>query len=124
MAFTDINVLKGVLRSLRICRIMKVLNFKNLGQLIDSRRFQIISQTLVDASPVLLSFGLLLLLFLYTFSVIGLHSFAMVDLGSAPGLNREMGYHINFQNFQNSFLTLLRCSTGEAWNSIMFETSW
>lgn len=35
-----------------------------------------------------------------------------------------MSSHVNFQNFINSFVTLLRCSTGEAWNSIMFETSW
>jgi len=34
-----------------------------------------------------------------------------------------MGYHVNFQTFGNAFLTLMRCATGEAWNSIMFESA-
>ena len=58
------------------------------------------------------------------FAVIGMHAFAMIDLTNVPGIDREMGYHINFQNFKNSFMTLFRCSTGEDWNSIMFETGW
>ena len=33
-----------------------------------------------------------------------------------------MNQHANFQSFGSSFLTLLRCSTGEAWNSIMFDS--
>ena len=35
----------------------------------------------------------------------------------------EMNSHVNFQSFGPAFLTLIRCSTGEAWNTIMFETS-
>ena len=34
-----------------------------------------------------------------------------------------MGSHVNFQSFGSAFLTLIRCSTGEAWNSIMFDSS-
>lgn len=34
-----------------------------------------------------------------------------------------MNKHVNFQSFGASFLTLLRCSTGEAWNSIMFDSA-
>lgn len=35
----------------------------------------------------------------------------------------EMNYHVNFQTFGAAFLTLMRCATGEAWNSIMFESA-
>ena len=35
-----------------------------------------------------------------------------------------MGYHVNFQTFPGAFITLFRCATGEAWNSIMFEVTW
>lgn len=34
-----------------------------------------------------------------------------------------MNNHVNFQYFGAAFLTLVRCSTGEAWNSIMLESS-
>ena len=34
-----------------------------------------------------------------------------------------MHKHANFQNFGNAFLTLFRCATGEAWNSIMFDSA-
>ena len=34
-----------------------------------------------------------------------------------------MNKHANFQNFGNAFLTLFRCATGEAWNSIMFDSA-
>ena len=124
MSLDDNEQWKAILRVLRICRLTIILNFKGLRLLIDSRRLEIISHTLAEAAPVLASFGLLFFLFLYIFAIIGMHSFAFLDLGSAPGLEREMSYHINFQDFTNSFVTLLRCSTGEAWNSIMFETSW
>merc|ERR1712224_1189739 len=33
----------------------------------------------------------------------------------------ELSMRANFQIFQNSFLTLFRCTTGEAWNSMMYE---
>ena len=88
------------------------------------KRLLVISQTLIDSAPVLANFGLLLLLFLFMFAVLGMHNFAKIDLQDVPGLDREMGYHSNFQNFPNSFFTLFRCSTGENWNSIMFETTW
>ena len=34
-----------------------------------------------------------------------------------------MHKHANFQNFGSAFLTLFRCATGEAWNSIMFDSA-
>ena len=34
-----------------------------------------------------------------------------------------MNKHANFQTFGAAFLTLFRCATGEAWNSIMFDSA-
>lgn len=73
ISFTDVIWLKATLRVLRICRIMKLLNFKSLRLLVDSRRLEIISQTLIDAAPVLASFGMLFFLFIYMFAIIGMH---------------------------------------------------
>jgi len=65
------------------------------------------------------SLGLLLMLLIFMFSIIGMAQFALVDISSAS----EMGRHVNFQTFGAAFLTLIRCSTGEAWNSIMFDSA-
>ena len=65
------------------------------------------------------SLGLLLMLLMFMFSIIGISQFWLVNLDGAD----EMGYHVNFQTFGAAFLTLMRCATGEAWNSIMFESA-
>ena len=80
---------------------------------------------MAETVPVLGSFSMILLLLLYIFTVLAVQLFSVIDLQStAEGLDREMGYHVNFQTFPQAFITLFRCATGEAWNSIMFETSW
>ena len=63
--------------------------------------------------------GLLLFLLIFMFSIIGMSQFALVDLNQ----DGEMGVHVNFQTFGAAFLTLLRCATGEAWNSVMLESA-
>ena len=65
------------------------------------------------------SLGVLLMLFIFMFAIIGMSQFATVGLENAE----EMGKHVNFQTFGAAFLTLLRCSTGEAWNSIMLDSA-
>lgn len=47
------------------------------------------------------------------FSILGIFLFGEVKL------QFTLDDHANFQSFGSAFLTLLRCSTGEAWNSIM-----
>jgi len=75
-----------------------------------------IIETLYVTIPALTNIGGLLLLFLYIFSVLGVFLFAEVQLQT----NLEI--HANFQSFGLAFLTLIRCSTGEAWNYIMADT--
>lgn len=66
--------------------------------------------------PALTNIGGLLLLFLYIYSVLGVFLFAEVQL------QNTLKIHANFQSFGIAFLTLLRSSTGEAWDSIMMDT--
>ena len=65
------------------------------------------------------SIALLLMLLIFMFAIIGMSQFSLVNLQDAS----EMNKHVNFQSFGSAFLTLIRCSTGEAWNSIMFDSS-
>ena len=90
------DLLNAFIRVTRIFRIIRLLNYQSLQLLFDNSEIKAISRTLIDSAPVMASFGLLFLLFIYMFAVIGVHAFSMIDLSSAPGLEREMGYHINF----------------------------
>ena len=58
------------------------------------------------------SLGLLLLLLMFMFAIIGVQYFSLINLEGAE----ELGLRANFQSFGTAFLTLIRCATGEAWN--------
>ena len=95
-----------VLRALRIGRLFKL--FRNLKSL------QIIFSTLIRTLPALINVGGLMFLMLYIFAVIGMNLFAKVKL------NGPMDQWLNFQNLQNSLLTLLVVATGEHLNDLMY----
>lgn len=107
----DLEILGTILRTLRIGRVFRLIK--------KQQKLQEIFKTLLDATPGMASLGLLLMLLIFMFSIIGMSQFALVDIGPAS----EMSNHVNFQTFGAAFLTLVRCSTGEAWNSIMFDSS-
>lgn len=69
------------------------------------------------AIPALGSLAVLLLLFLFLFSIIGTQLFSYVKLQS------DLNDHANFQTFINAFLLLFRAATGEGWNALMFDTA-
>ena len=100
-----------ILRTLRIGRVFRLIN--------KHKMLKAIFQTLMDATPAMASLGLLLMLLIFMFSIIGMAQFALIDLEGAA----EMNKHVNFQSFGAAFLTLIRCSTGEAWNSIMLDSA-
>lgn len=107
----DIEIMGTILRTLRIGRVFRLI--KKNPKLND------IFNTLIDATPAMGSLGLLLMLLIFMFSIIGMAIFSLINLDGAA----EMGPHVNFQTFGNSFLTLIRCATGEAWNSIMLDSA-
>lgn len=105
-----------MMRVLRVSRIVKVV--------VKAEKMMVIYKTLAEVAPVLGSFGILLFIILFMFTTVSVQMFSLVDLNSITGIDREMGEHANFRDFPTAFLTLFRCASGEAWNSIMFETSW
>jgi len=104
----DFGASTTFIRALRITRILKYTK--------QSRQIKVIFETLYVTIPALTNIGGLLLLFLYIYSVLGVFLFSEVQLQDS------LDIHANFQSFGVAFLTLLRCSTGEAWNSIMMDT--
>ena len=101
-----------ILRALRIGRILRLIK--------KARQLLIIFHTLIDSSASLGSLGLLLIIVFFMFAIIGRSIFGHAKIGDP---NEELNEHANFRDFGTSFLLLLRCSTGESWHMIMFETA-
>jgi hypothetical protein len=104
----DFGASTTFIRALRISRVLKFVS--------KAKQIKVIIDTFTYTLPALTNIGGLLVLFLYIFAILGVFLFAEVKL---------QGYlevHANFQSFGSAFLTLLRCSTGEAWNAIMLDT--
>lgn len=107
----SIAILGTILRTLRIGRVFRLIK--------KQQKLQHIFKTLMNSLPAMGSIAMLLMLLIFMFSIIGMSQFALINLEDAE----EMTDKVNFQTFGAAFLTLIRCSTGEAWNSIMFDSS-
>jgi hypothetical protein len=94
-----------MLRIMRVLRIIKKVD-----------KLQIIFETLLESLPALGSLSTLMMLFFFLFAIIGISQFSMVQLQD------NLDDHANFQTFPKAFLLLLRCATGEGWNTIMADT--
>jgi len=93
------------LRALRVARILKMIpRVKGLHTL---------ATALYLTLPGLMNIFVLLLLIYMIFALWGMQLFATV------AFYEEYSPKANFQSVQDGILVLLRCSTGEAWNSIM-----
>ena len=90
-----------VLRIARVFRLVKRLNGLN-----------ILFKTLLISLPTMLNVGGLMFIFFFIFAVLGMNLFGKVETSET---------YANFQHFGWALLTLLRMSTGEAWNGIMEE---
>ena len=102
----DIGPAATVIRSFRIARMIRLVRF--------ARQLRVIVDTLISALPAMLNVSLLVALVFFIYTVIGVQVFAKVGF-RGEALNE----HANFMNFQNGFLTLFRCATGEAWPDLM-----
>ena len=78
----------------------------------------IIFQTLLDSASSLGSLGALLIILYFIFAIIGRELFGLAKIGLP---DQELNVHVNLRDFTDSFLLLMRCSTGEAWHLIMFD---
>ncbi|CAK0909049.1 unnamed protein product, partial [Prorocentrum cordatum] len=97
----------SVIRILRIARLFRLLRFlKELNRL-----FRCLFRSIPKLCNVLMVLSLVLVLF----SILGMSLF-----GTAK-LHETFNEHGNFRTFLRGFVTLLRASTGEAWNEIMHD---
>ena len=100
-----------LIRILRILRVLKIVRlvrkFNGMINLI---------QTLIFSLPSVINIGALLFLFLFIFSILGCFMFGNITSGKI--VNDD---DINFKNFINAILLLIRCMTGEDWPIIMFD---
>merc|ERR1711871_944264 len=65
--------------------------------------------------PSLWNVGAIVCLLFYMFSILGVQLFATIHFADAYEARA------NFRNFPTAFLTLVRCSTGENWNGMMYD---
>ena len=104
----DIGSTTSVLRVLRLARVFRLVR--------KLKGLRVLFNTLVTSLPGLVNIGGLLFLLCFVFAVLGMNLFGKVTLGE------NLNHDVNFTNFGNSLLVLLRVVTGEAWNSIMYDT--
>jgi len=96
-----------LVRILRVARIVRLLRqFPSLRALV---------QAIILALPSLFNVTALLMLMFFIFSVLGVQLFAKVQRVE------HIDAHTNFASCLDAILTLFRCATGEAWNSLMYE---
>ena len=79
-----LEILGTILRTLRIGRVFRLIK--------KQQKLQEIFKTLIGATPAMASLGLLLMLLIFMFAIIGMSQFALVGLDGASEMNR----HVNF----------------------------
>ena len=94
-----------VMRVFRIARLLRVLKFaKGIRQLLVA---------LLISLPSLLNVGMLLLLVIFVFAIIGMSTFSRVKKqGNIDDI-------VNFETFGNSMILLFRLSTAAGWNDVL-----
>lgn len=99
----------SILRVFRAARLVKLLNQGDAKYL-----FQTCLSSLLSISFV----GMIYMLILFIYSVIGMVLFARLPLDESTTINADN----NFRNIGNSALLLFRVMTGESWQAIMADT--
>ena len=99
--------LARVLRVLRVSRLFRLINkYETLAALIN---------VIQVALPRMMNVFLLLLLVYFIYAILGCFSFHEIKSGDV------IDDYTNFHNFGMAMIVLIRVSTGEDWNKIMFD---
>lgn len=101
--------LAKVLRVLRISRILRLIG--------KSKGLQALIQTIKFSLPPLMNVFSLLMIVFFIYAILGVFLFQDITTGIVIN-NTSM----NFCNFTNSLILLLRCLTGENWHEVMTDT--
>jgi len=96
---------------LRIIRVMRLFRLIKVSEGLRS-----LLKTVIMSMSNIFTTALLLMLLLFTFSIIGMSLF-----GDSP-YGEEFNEDVNFTTFYLSMLLLFKCATGEHWTWIMHET--
>jgi len=110
-AFFKISIggLAMIVRTFRLARIVRLLN--------KAKTLRMIFNAVILSGPALVNVGSLCALIFFIFTCISVQLFAKVSFVDDGELNEQ----VNFINFPNALLTLLRSSTGEAWPNMLYE---
>ena len=101
----------SVFRALRILRVFKVTKSMD--------NFKRVLQTIASVIPEMSNFFALLCLFIFFFSVMGLHLFGgTFEIFAEQGDPRRS----TFDTFFSSTLSVFQILTGENWNALMYDT--
>ena len=104
----DVGQLGSLLRIVRVARIFRLVK--------SNPKVLTLFKTLIFSMPSLANVGVILILLYFIFAIIGMNLFNGIKYGNY--LNEDA----NFDTFGASFNTLFRCSTGESYNAIMYDT--
>ena len=94
-----------MIRAFRVGRVLKL--FSKLKQL------QGIFQTVLGTLAALMNVGMLMLLIIYMFAIVGVEFFGDIKL------NPPMTKLMNFQTMPKAFLTLFTVATGDGWDLLL-----
>ena len=110
VSFLNDELETALFKTLRVGRVLKLL--KNTEKL---RKIMIL---FFNCMPVVMNVLFLYFILIYVYSIIGMSIF--YDLKYQTIISEKW----NFKNFVNSFLILIRISSGEGWNIILHEASY
>jgi hypothetical protein len=102
----DVGSIATVMRTFRVGRIFRLVR--------SAPTLRKLFQTLIVTLPSLANIGLLLALLFFIYAILGVQLYAKVRLQGSLGPNA------NFQTFTGAVLLLVRSSTGENWNGLMY----
>eukprot|EP00741_Cyanophora_paradoxa_P015827 tig00020904_g15280.t1 len=112
VAALNSNIGPNFMRGLRLLRVIRILRLARLF-----KGVQLIFVTVLDCLPALGSIGLLLVLVIYIYGIIGVWQFQYVMLEGATTARSD----INFQRFPRALVSLFRMTTGENWDTLMWD---
>ncbi|KXZ47565.1 hypothetical protein GPECTOR_34g724 [Gonium pectorale] len=109
----------NILRILRIFRIQKLLALIRLARFVKVVRsikgIQSLFTTLIYSLPAFGNVGALIGLFFFMYAYVGTFLFGKVQYGNS------LSHDVNFHNFFQTLLVLLRVATGDNWTGVMFD---
>lgn len=109
----DLDTNPTLMRVLRMLRITRIL--RTFRVIKSARSLRMLLSMLVFSMPALINILGLFLIITSMFALLAMQIFGSVAFGES--LNDDA----NFCTFSTSVLTLFRCATGEAWNSLMHD---